>query len=88
MKRIEAVFDYILNILPGAAKKDMRYKIISQMMRDGLIDLALIPDRVIAPMMRECGMALMFVADGDMEQLEILHERLDLLRATSERPED
>jgi hypothetical protein len=69
--RIEYVFDHILSILPVAAKKDVRYKIISQLMKDSLIDISLVPDRIIQPLMRECGQALMFIADGDMEELQM-----------------
>jgi hypothetical protein len=70
IRRIEYVFDHILSVIPASAQKDMRYKVLKQMMKDSLRDIALIPDRVISPLMRECGQALMFIADGNMEELE------------------
>jgi hypothetical protein len=70
IRRIEYVFDHILSVIPASAQKDMRYKVLKQMMKDSLRDIALIPDRVISPLMRECGQALMFIADGNMKELE------------------
>lgn len=69
IQRMRWVFDRILEILPAAAKADMRYSVMSTLMRESLKDLARIPDRVMLPMVAEIQQAMDFVANGSMEEL-------------------
>lgn len=70
MKRIQWVFDRIVDMVPHDNRKDTRYVMMSAMMRESIKDLALIPDRIIVPMVQEIAGALSFVANGTMAELE------------------
>jgi len=81
IQRLEYVFTKILDMIPHGARSDSRYVFLSTMMKESLKDIALIPDEVIVPMVRECAYALQFVSDGSMAQLE---EYLESERDNSE----
>lgn len=74
MQRIRWVFDRILEIVPLEHQGDTRYTVMKTMFREGIKDLALVPDRVLLPMFEEFGQALAFVANGTMQELEELLE--------------
>jgi hypothetical protein len=70
IRRIEWVFERILAIVPAEHKGDMRVTMMKTMMRESLKDLALIPDRIILPMIEQIAGALNFVVNGTMAELE------------------
>lgn len=74
MQRIRWVFDRLLEIVPAEHRGDTRYIAMKTMFREGIKDLALVPDAVLLPMFREFAQALAFVADGTMKELEELLE--------------
>jgi hypothetical protein len=70
IRRVRYVFDQILAMLPVDAKKDIRYTAMKTMMYESLKDLARVPDDQICMMTESMANALMFVANGSMEDLE------------------
>lgn len=48
---------------------DWRYGAVKTVMKESIKDIAMVPDSVIVPMMREFAAALAFVADGDMDEI-------------------
>lgn len=70
IRRISYVFDRILEIVPEEHRDDNRYIMMKTMLKEGLKDLALVPDRIMLPLFAELSQALVFVADGSMEELE------------------
>lgn len=70
IRRMEWIFNRILEIVPQEHRGDARYTIMRTMLKEGLKDLALVPDRVLIPMLGELAQALKFAAEGSMEELE------------------
>ena len=70
IRRMRWIFDRVLEIVPPEHQNDPRYTIMKTMMREGLKDLALVPDRVLLPMLGELAQALQFAAEGSMDELE------------------
>lgn len=64
------IFDRVLEIVPEEARGDPRYTMMKTLMKEGLKDLALVPDRILLPMLGELAQALKFAAEGSMEELE------------------
>jgi hypothetical protein len=70
IQRVKWVFDQILAVMPKSAEKDIRYVAVKTMMYESLKDLARIPDQQIIVMTKDIANALLFVADGNMTELE------------------
>jgi len=64
------IFQQVLEIVPQESRDDPRYIMMKTMMKEGLKDLALVPDRVLLPMLGELAQALRFAAEGSMDDLE------------------
>lgn len=69
IKRVTYVFDKLIEALPDNMRGDWRYGAVKTVMKESIKDIAMVPDSVIVPMMREFAAALAFVADGDMDEL-------------------
>lgn len=69
IKRVTYVFDKLIDALPDNMRGDWRYGAVKTVMKESIKDIAMVPDSVIVPMMREFAAALAFVADGDLDEL-------------------
>lgn len=69
IQRVTYVFDKLIEALPDNMRGDWRYGAVKTVMKESIKDIAMVPDSVIVPMMREFAAALAFVADGDMDEI-------------------
>jgi hypothetical protein len=56
--------------VPDNMRSDWRYTAMRTMIMESLKDVAMVPDEVIIPMVKEFAEALAFVAEGSMAELE------------------
>jgi hypothetical protein len=75
VQRIAYVFDKLIDAMPDGMRGDWRYAAVKTVMKESIKDIAMVPDEVIVPMMREFSAALAFVADGDMFEEEEITEQ-------------
>lgn len=70
VRRIKYVAERILDVVPEGMRNDWRYTAMKTMIMESLKDIAMVPDEVIVPMVKEFAEAMAFIAEGSMEELE------------------